>query len=60
MPRSPNSRGVNGEIGDITMQFYDLAQKKVTRTIPWPKGETVVPIEIADYLPQPHDIPDTE
>jgi hypothetical protein len=27
------------EISDIAMQFYDLAQKKVTRTIPWPKGE---------------------
>ena len=27
------------EIGDIAMQFYDLAQKKVTRTIPWPRGE---------------------
>lgn len=27
------------EIGDITMQFYDLAQQKVTRTIPWPRGE---------------------
>ena len=27
------------EIGDITMQFYDLAQKKVTRSIPWPRGE---------------------
>ncbi len=27
------------EIGDITMQFYDLAQKKITRTIPWPRGE---------------------
>jgi len=27
------------EIGDISMQFYDLAQKKVTRTIPWPRGE---------------------
>ncbi len=27
------------EIGDISLQFYDLAQKKVTRTIPWPKGE---------------------
>ena len=27
------------EIGDISMQFYDLAQKKITRTIPWPKGE---------------------
>lgn len=27
------------EIGDIAMQFYDLSQKKVTRTIPWPRGE---------------------
>jgi hypothetical protein len=27
------------EIGDVSMQFYDLAQKKVTRTIPWPRGE---------------------
>jgi hypothetical protein len=29
-------------------------------TIPWPKGELVVPIEIHDYVPEPHDIPDTE
>ncbi len=27
------------EIGDISLQLYDLAQKKITRTIPWPKGE---------------------
>lgn len=27
------------EIGDISLQLYDLAQKKVTRTIPWPRGE---------------------
>jgi len=27
------------EIGDISMQFYDLAEKKVTRSIPWPRGE---------------------
>src|SRR5688572_19086193 len=27
------------EIGDITMQLYDLTEKKVTRTIPWPRGE---------------------
>lgn len=27
------------EIGDISMQLYDLAQKKVTRSIPWPRGE---------------------
>jgi hypothetical protein len=28
--------------------------------IPWPEGEPVVPIEITDYVPEPHDIPDTE
>lgn len=28
--------------------------------IPWPEGELVIPIEIFDYLPEPHDIPDTE
>jgi hypothetical protein len=28
--------------------------------IPWPRGEIVVPIEIARYLPEPHDIPVTE
>ena len=27
------------EIGDISLQLYDLAQKKITRTIPWPSGE---------------------
>lgn len=27
------------EIGPIALSVYDLAQKKVTRTIPWPKGE---------------------
>src|SRR5688572_23779215 len=27
------------EIGDISLQLYDLAQKKITRTIPWPRGE---------------------
>ena len=27
------------EISDIAMQFYDLSQKKITRTIPWPRGE---------------------
>ena len=27
------------EISDITLQLYDLAQKKVTRSIPWPRGE---------------------
>ena len=27
------------EIGDISLQLYDLAQKKITRSIPWPRGE---------------------
>lgn len=27
------------EIGDATLQLYDLAENKVTRTIPWPRGE---------------------
>lgn len=29
-------------------------------TLPRPKGERVVPIEIADSIPSPHDLPDTE
>lgn len=28
-------------------------------SIPWPEGEPVVPIDVADYLPRPHDIPDS-
>jgi len=28
--------------------------------IPWPKGELVVPIDIAEILPEPHDIWVTE
>ena len=28
--------------------------------IPWPEGESVVPIEISNYIPEPHDIPDAE
>lgn len=28
-------------------------------TLPRPKGERVVPIEIADRIPTPHDLPDT-
>ena len=27
------------EIGDIAIQFYDLAENKITRNIPWPRGE---------------------
>lgn len=29
-------------------------------TLPRPKGERVVPIEITEYIPTPHDLPDTE
>jgi hypothetical protein len=29
-------------------------------TIPRPPGERVVPIEITEYIPKPHDLPDTE
>jgi hypothetical protein len=39
LTRSATKQIDRWEIGDITMQFYDLAQKKVTRTIPWPRGE---------------------
>lgn len=39
LTRSAEKKTDRWEIGDITMQFYDLAQKKVTRTIPWPRGE---------------------
>ncbi len=28
--------------------------------IPWPEGKRVVPVKIANYLPEPHDIPETE
>jgi WD40 repeat protein len=27
------------EIGDVALQLYDLREKKITRTIPWPGGE---------------------
>ena len=39
LTRSATKQIDRWEIGDITMQFYDLAQKKITRAIPWPKGE---------------------
>jgi len=29
-------------------------------TVPRPQGERVVPIEIAEYVPEPHDLPETE
>jgi DNA-binding beta-propeller fold protein YncE len=39
LTRSAEKKIDRWEIGDNTMQFYDLAQNKVTRTIPWPRGE---------------------
>ncbi len=39
LTRSATKQIDRWEIGDIAMQFYDLAQKKITRTIPWPRGE---------------------
>ncbi|MFM8534405.1 MAG: hypothetical protein ACKOEC_12610 [Acidimicrobiia bacterium] len=39
LTRSATKQIDRWEIGEISMQFYDLAQKKVTRTIPWPRGE---------------------
>ena len=39
LTRSATKQIDRWEIGDIALQFYDLAQKKITRTIPWPRGE---------------------
>lgn len=39
LTRSAEKKVDRWEIGDITIQLYDLAQKKVTRSIPWPRGE---------------------
>jgi len=39
LTRSAEKKIDRWEIGDITIQLYDLAQKKVTRSIPWPRGE---------------------
>ena len=39
LTRSATKQIDRWDIGDITMQLYDLAQNKVTRTIPWPRGE---------------------
>jgi hypothetical protein len=39
LTRSAEKKTDRWEIGNVAMQFYDLAEKKVTRTIPWPRGE---------------------
>jgi hypothetical protein len=28
--------------------------------LPWPEGELVVPVDVVDHVPEPHDIPDSE
>ncbi len=39
LTRSATKQIDRWEIGDISLQLYDLAQKKITRTIAWPRGE---------------------
>lgn len=39
LTRSATKQIDRWEIGDISLQLYDLAEKKITRTIPWPRGE---------------------
>jgi hypothetical protein len=39
LTRSATKQIDRWEISDISLQLFDLAQKKVTRTIPWPRGE---------------------
>ena len=39
LTRSATKQIDRWEISDIAMQFYDLSEKKITRTIPWPRGE---------------------
>lgn len=39
LTRSATKQIDRWEIGDISLQLYDLAEKKITRTIAWPRGE---------------------
>lgn len=39
LTRSATKQIDRWEIGEISLQLYDLAEKKITRTIPWPRGE---------------------
>lgn len=40
LTRSATKKADRWEIGDIALQLYDLKQKKITRDIPWPGGES--------------------
>jgi hypothetical protein len=39
LTRSATKQIDRWEISDIALQLYDLREKKVTRSIPWPRGE---------------------
>ena len=39
LTRSATKQMDRWDISDISLQLFDLAQKKITRTIPWPRGE---------------------
>ena len=40
LTRSATKKSDRWEIGDVALQLYDLQEKKVTRDIPWPGGES--------------------
>ena len=40
LTRSATKRADRWEIGDIALQLYDLRERRVTRDIPWPDGES--------------------
>lgn len=40
LTRNATKKSDRWDIGDITLQLYDLEAKKVTREIPWPGGES--------------------
>jgi len=39
LTRSATKKSDRWEISDVALQLYDLKEKKVTRSIPWPGGE---------------------
>jgi len=39
LTRSATKQIDRWEISDIALQLYDLREKRITRTIPWPRGE---------------------
>ncbi len=60
---------LEGALGDTKVKFTEAplpSEPFLTEEIcapveiPWPKGEIVMPIDLAEYLPEPHDIPTAE